>query len=577
MIPPVMGFGHAGRGGSGLGRGGHGFGVGGAGFGMGGAMNMNMPPHGNVLGGGHDIFGMQGGGSAQPVFAGLGQRMVPAGHPVGDNIPSHRPDRELAFERAQARMADTSQQPTTGVLSTSHPSPASVAVLSLVQHCLKHVGQRLNDPRHQLLSLAGISEDMAQLILNHLLKEKQLKPKTLNAFIPCYLRKLVLDCYPYTTNELIHSVRFHTNLSQLSLSACPLITDAGFQCLSTLKKLKKLNLSCCQQLTNKTLKVISSLPNLVSLTLEATGVTDLGVVDFLSTQHEQLQHLNLSRTSVSHTILRPLASSTPNLHSLALEDTKVVSLSGIEHLSQLETLNIARTNIITESLSCIVQVASLLSLNIANTDNLNGDDALKHLQGLRLTSLVLPSRHSTTNFGMAFLTDFPLISLDLTNYIFVGDEGMEHIGKILSLRRLLLSNTKLTDEAMPFLINLSMLEELNLDRTLVTDTGAAFIAALSSLSDLSMSSTSITTRFLLNGDLNKCSNLVKLNLSKTRVTSKGVERLQLPRLQMLNLDGTKVKASLTVTMVTGCPQLTQMSIRSLEPYTRDDELEEAEM
>lgn len=46
---------------------------------------------------------------------------------------------------------------------------------------------------------------------------------------------------------------------------------------------------------------------------------------------------------------------------------------------------------------------------------------------------------------------------------------------------------------------------------------------------------------------------------------------------MLNLDGTKVTPDLTVAMVTGCPKLTQMSIRNLEEFTRDDEVEEAEM
>lgn len=57
----------------------------------------------------------------------------------------------------------------------------------------------------------------------------------------------------------------------------------------------------------------------------------------------------------------------------------------------------------------------------------------------------------------------------------------------------------------------------------------------------------------------------------------GVLTLELPFLQMLNLDGTKVTPDLTAAMATGCPKLTQISMRNLEPFTRDDELEEAEM
>ena len=57
----------------------------------------------------------------------------------------------------------------------------------------------------------------------------------------------------------------------------------------------------------------------------------------------------------------------------------------------------------------------------------------------------------------------------------------------------------------------------------------------------------------------------------------GVLTLNLQFLQMLNLDGTKVTPDLTVAMVTGCRRLTQISLRNLEPFTRDDEVAEAEM
>lgn len=57
----------------------------------------------------------------------------------------------------------------------------------------------------------------------------------------------------------------------------------------------------------------------------------------------------------------------------------------------------------------------------------------------------------------------------------------------------------------------------------------------------------------------------------------GILSLSLPFLQMINLDCTKVTPDLDVSMVTGCPRLTQVSMRNLEPFTRDDEIEEAEM
>ena len=60
---------------------------------------------------------------------------------------------------------------------------------------------------------------------------------------------------------------------------------------------------------------------------------------------------------------------------------QVASLTGVQELSNLESLNVARTLIVTESLLCLVNHPSLVSLNIANTDNVNGDQALQNLKG----------------------------------------------------------------------------------------------------------------------------------------------------------------------------------------------------
>ena len=92
----------------------------------------------------------------------------------------------FSVERAQARQVHQAAVQPSG--SAHSVKPIQSALPSLLLCCLKHTTQRLNDPRHQILSLAGISEDMAQVIITHLLKEKQLKPKTLNPFIPWYVK-----------------------------------------------------------------------------------------------------------------------------------------------------------------------------------------------------------------------------------------------------------------------------------------------------------------------------------------------------------------------------------------------------
>lgn len=88
------------------------------------------------------------------------------------------------MERAQARQVHAHQVAVQESSSVQSAKLVQTSLPSLLLCCLKHITHRLNDPRNQILSLAGISEDMAQVIIAHLLKEKQLKPKTLNAFIP---------------------------------------------------------------------------------------------------------------------------------------------------------------------------------------------------------------------------------------------------------------------------------------------------------------------------------------------------------------------------------------------------------
>jgi len=59
----------------------------------------------------------------------------------------------------------------------------------------------------------------------------------------------------------------------------------------------------------------------------------------------------------------------------------VTGLSGIERLSKLKVLNLANTSIVTDSLLCCRNCPSLTALNVANTLNVNGDQALRYLAG----------------------------------------------------------------------------------------------------------------------------------------------------------------------------------------------------
>lgn len=137
-------------------------------------------------------------------------------------------------------------------------------------------------------SLAGLTPELVELLLSHMARERLLRPRTLELFFGCPLQKFVLNCYPYSTNELLRQLRAFTALKHLSLINSHLITgtefhlrrgseamvtfmrhvwsssvlfhfdpDSGLSILSSLVKLQSLNLASCSKLTDSCLQHIT--------------------------------------------------------------------------------------------------------------------------------------------------------------------------------------------------------------------------------------------------------------------------------------------------------------------------------
>ncbi len=77
-------------------------------------------------------------------------------------------------------------------------------------------------------SLACLTPELAELLLTHMARERLLRPRTLELFFGCPLQKFVLNCYPYTTNELLRQLRAFSCLKHLSFVNSPLITGVRY-------------------------------------------------------------------------------------------------------------------------------------------------------------------------------------------------------------------------------------------------------------------------------------------------------------------------------------------------------------
>lgn len=510
-----------------------------------------------------------GGGSMQHDW-GFGN---PLTGQVIDNVtlPHHKQDpKQLAAEAAKKR----SNAPSIKCRpSAAEPvdviSLQTVDVMSLRDIMIKYVSRHICSTRNPIVGLQGIPVDLASAIINSLIKEGLLKPKTLQVFISCRMQKIILDSYPYCTNELIRVLRHHTYLKHLSLCSCPLITEKGLQALTGLNGLKFLSLASCRQINDNVIPVLSALPSLVTLILEDTSVTDVGIQKYASSSPPHLQRLDLSRTDITQAVL-PSFSSLPSLTTLNLEHSRVTGLSGTQNMKKLRKLNISNTEIVTDAFLCLLSHPTLTALNSSNTCNINGDIALSYLQGLSLTEFQFPNRLTTTDHAMQFIIGMKLSSVDLTNYVYITDVSLQYIGQLTQLRVLRLSNTKITDVGMSFLTGLLDLEELNLDRTIVTNIGASCVRAFTRLKELSLSNTGITNGFLSSGCLNPCIELTKLNISKNKISDKGIACLRLPQLVMLNVDETFIRPAALLSL-TGCPAREKVIYRNLQQTSENDE------
>uniref|UniRef100_A0A3Q2UK78 Si:ch73-173p19.1 n=1 Tax=Fundulus heteroclitus TaxID=8078 RepID=A0A3Q2UK78_FUNHE len=473
---------------------------------------------------------------AGPPVAGPSHFWEPADPEEAEGPVAHVAAGQAAVERLQR----AAQQEDHGA-SQGHPSPPkrpfrTPKVPSLCALATRATVHLMTPSMQYSSSLAGLTPELAELLLSHMSKERLLRPRTLELFFGCQLQKLVLNCYPYSTNELLRQLRAFTALKHLSLVNSPLITS-GLSVLHSLVKLQSLNLASCSKLTDSCLQYIT-LKSLSLLSLDQTKVTDAGMVQYLQSAPPCLSQLSLNQTAVTEATLALLPTCAPQLRLLSIKQTKVRDISALAGMSSLQTLNLDGTGVTEASLESISAHPTLTSLSLGGISVKDGNHALEIIS-LSLTQLTLPGRHTVTDGGLAFLCRLTLLSqLDLKDYTQVTDHGVSHLAA-MTLKKLSLSNTQVTDAGLSSLRGLQELQELCLDRTAVTSRGVAdLIACLPHLQVLGLASTQVGDSVVRRG-LVHCHQLVKINLSRTRITDK-LKHLKDMRLSQVNLDGTGV-------------------------------------
>ncbi|XP_066441231.1 uncharacterized protein [Eleutherodactylus coqui] len=413
-------------------------------------------------------------------------------------------------------------------------------------------------------SLSGLTPDLAEMIIDYMIKERVLRPKSLELFAGCPIRRITLNCYPYCTNELVRQLRGFPGLRRLSLSSSSLITDQGLCVMQQLQKLQHLNLGACRNLTESCLFHLRGLKHLSYLVLDQTKVSDRGMCDFLMNTNCSLTHLSVNQTAITECTLSMLVQCSPELRVLSVKHTQVSDISSLCGLKQLTTLHLDSTHVTEESLQTVSSLPALSTLTLSGVQSLSSSRVLELLAGLPLTRLLLPGKHTLSDEGLSHLSHLCSLSeLDLTDHTQITDRGVQHISQLLRLRVLSLCNTSVSDSGLLHLRGLKLLEELSLDRTKVTSRGVSqCIPHLPHLQVLGLSDTGVGDNVLKLG-VQKCKNLLKVNLSRTRVTNKGLRFLRCTEIVQLSLDGSGVTLQGVSDLMTACPTLTSVRANNL--------------
>ncbi|XP_067833680.1 uncharacterized protein si:ch73-173p19.1 [Heptranchias perlo] len=507
-----------------------------------------------------------------------GNRLREAGEEAAN--PEGRKQRDLPTVAAQAAMERLNKAAEDGP-SRSPPSSQkkpcrATLVPSLFKMATGGAVALMTAPSMQYSrSLACLTPELAEHLLLHMINERLLRPKAIELFFGCQIQKLVLNCYPYATNELLRQLRAFQSLKHLSLTSCSLVTDSGLEVVSSLQKLQHLNLAACVKLTDNCLCSIKGLNCLSHLILDQTKVSDSGMTDYLTCAPASLVHLSLNQTGVTERVLAVLPRSVPQLRLLSIKQTKVSDVSALKDLPALQTLHLDNTDITESSLRALGSHPALSSLSVSGIQSLSGNVTLQIISGLNLTHLKLPDRHTVSDVGLSFLSLLErLLELDLTDYTQVTDEGVRHLARLLRLTKLSLSNTLVTDAGLVHLHPLKDLEELCLDRTNVSSRGVApCIRNLPHLQVLSLASTHVGDTVVTQGLLH-CEQLVKLNLSRTRITDQGLKYLSQTKVGQLNLDGTGVTLAGINCLMATSPSITSIrlnNLRTLGPEQAEDQ------
>ncbi|MFN0020830.1 MAG: hypothetical protein ACKVP0_21430 [Pirellulaceae bacterium] len=236
------------------------------------------------------------------------------------------------------------------------------------------------------------------------------------------------------------------------------------------------------------LALVADLGNVTWLSLQASPVTNAGLIHVARLQ--ELEQLFLGYSRVSGDGIARL--NLPKLRMLSLQGLplKEADLKQLPELPELQELVLNDTLVTDEALVHLGKFASINKLWLENTKI--SDKGLIHLQ--RLPGLETLYLQNTRTAGPGMVELKPLSSLRYISFkkATLGPDSLRHIAQLQQLEILGLDDTNVTDEQLADLVPLKNLRTLWLSKTRVTDRGVDHLLKIPSLQNLYLHGSKIT-------------------------------------------------------------------------------------
>ncbi len=213
-----------------------------------------------------------------------------------------------------------------------------------------------------------------------------------------------------------------------------------------------------------------------------------------------------------------------------------ISLEFLPRLANLQRLNLSEgTN--DHDMHSVGRLTKLSVLTLQSSSIT--DDGASQIGKLANLDTFRASLPEITDQALGYLAELPLTYLGLDAPA-ITDDGLRHLGGLLSLNTLSLTSDYITDDGLIHLASLEALHSLSLKCPKVRGGGLASLGSLAELRALSLAGCSIDDQHV--GTVVNLKNIQELNLANTLITDDSIGSLAevSPRLRSITLIGSHI-------------------------------------